>query len=325
MAKICLDAGHYGKYNRSPVVPAYYESNMNWKLHNKLADELNKYGIDVVLTRSSKDKDLALVERGRKSKGCDLFLSIHSNACNTESVDNPMSCCLIDDNKSKLDEASKEIGLKLAQTVANVMDTKGAGRIMQRKGNQGDYYGVLRGAKEVGTVAVLLEHSYHTNTRATNWLLVDSNLDKLAKAEAKVLAEWLGVKAEDKEEDNKLLYRVQVGAFSNKDNADAYFEKVEQAGFPVYMVEYAGLYKIQVGAYRERANAVAQCEALESAGFDAYITTRSGNAVSTKKTIDEVAREVLQGKWGNGSERKRRLTQAGYDYNAVQERVNELL
>ena len=102
-------------------------------------------------------------------------------------------------------------------------------------------------------------------------------------------------------------------------------EKVEQAGFPVYMVEYAGLYKIQVGAYRERANAVAQCEALESAGFDAYITTRSGNAVSTKKTIDEVAREVLQGKWGNGSERKRRLTQAGYDYNAVQERVNELL
>ena len=31
--KICLDAGHYAKYNRSPVVPEYYESVMNWKLH----------------------------------------------------------------------------------------------------------------------------------------------------------------------------------------------------------------------------------------------------------------------------------------------------
>lgn len=43
------------------------------------------------------------------------------------------------------------------------------------------------------------------------------------------------------------------------------------------------------------------------------------------KDIDEIAREVIRGKWGNGAERKRRLTEAGYDYNAVQKRVNELL
>lgn len=30
-AKICLDAGHYGDYNRSTAVPEYYESRMNWK------------------------------------------------------------------------------------------------------------------------------------------------------------------------------------------------------------------------------------------------------------------------------------------------------
>ena len=44
-----------------------------------------------------------------------------------------------------------------------------------------------------------------------------------------------------------------------------------------------------------------------------------------KKSIDEVAREVIQGKWSNGAERKKRLTDAGYDYNEVQKRVNELL
>ena len=43
------------------------------------------------------------------------------------------------------------------------------------------------------------------------------------------------------------------------------------------------------------------------------------------KSIDEVAREVIQGKWGNGADRKNRLTQAGYDYSAVQTWVNALL
>ncbi len=43
------------------------------------------------------------------------------------------------------------------------------------------------------------------------------------------------------------------------------------------------------------------------------------------KTIDELAKEVINGKWGNGDERKNRLTSAGYDYNAVQKRVNEIL
>ena len=43
------------------------------------------------------------------------------------------------------------------------------------------------------------------------------------------------------------------------------------------------------------------------------------------KSVDEIAREVINGAWGNGDDRKNRLTAAGYDYNAVQNRVNELL
>lgn len=43
------------------------------------------------------------------------------------------------------------------------------------------------------------------------------------------------------------------------------------------------------------------------------------------KAVDELAREVIRGLWGNGTERKNRLTEAGYDYRAVQRRVNELL
>jgi len=50
-----------------------------------------------------------------------------------------------------------------------------------------------------------------------------------------------------------------------------------------------------------------------------------GGAQPAKKSIDEIAREVIAGQWGNGDDRKNRLTQAGYDYNAIQNKVNELV
>lgn len=121
------------------------------------------------------------------------------------------------------------------------------------------------------------------------------------------------------------LYRVQVGAYKNKANADAQLARVKASGFDTYMVQIGGLYKLQVGAYREKANADNMMAKLKSAGFDAFITTESGTSVSTLKSIDEIAREVIRGDWGNGADRRNRLTSAGYDYAAVQAKVNELL
>lgn len=46
---------------------------------------------------------------------------------------------------------------------------------------------------------------------------------------------------------------------------------------------------------------------------------------SSAKSAETLAKEVIAGKWGNGSDRKERLTAAGYDYTAVQKKVNELL
>ena len=48
-------------------------------------------------------------------------------------------------------------------------------------------------------------------------------------------------------------------------------------------------------------------------------------APSGGKSIDELANEVIAGYWGNGADRQRNLANAGYDYNAVQARVNEIL
>ena len=115
------------------------------------------------------------------------------------------------------------------------------------------------------------------------------------------------------------LYRVQTGAFKSKANADAMLAKVKAKGFDTYMVKAGDLYKIQVGAFKVKANAEAMMKKLQAAGFSAFITTAEGAG----KSVDELAREVLQGKWGNGAERKKRLEAAGYDYAAVQKKVNQ--
>lgn len=55
------------------------------------------------------------------------------------------------------------------------------------------------------------------------------------------------------------------------------------------------------------------------------IKESSSISASDKKSIDEIAQEVIDGKWGNGDTRKSKLEKAGYNYDTVQNRVNEIL
>lgn len=236
MKKVCIDAGHHGKYNRSPVVTDYYESERMWALSKLLATALQKRGVTVVKTRTKLADDLEVVSRGKKAEGCDLFISLHSNACATESVDYPVAVVFRNDTKTDLDEQSADIGLKLAKVVKEVMGTTQAGRTMTKAAStdrdsnglkDDEYYGVLHGAKTVKVPGIILEHSFHTNTKATNWLLSDDNLSALADAEADCIAEWLGI---DLTETNG-LYRVQVGAFSNVANAEKLVKELKAKGY----------------------------------------------------------------------------------------------
>lgn len=52
---------------------------------------------------------------------------------------------------------------------------------------------------------------------------------------------------------------------------------------------------------------------------------KNSNKIISSKSIETLAREVIDGKWGNGDIRKNKLTKAGYNYNQVQKKVNELL
>ena len=62
----------------------------------------------------------------------------------------------------------------------------------------------------------------------------------------------------------------------------------------------------------------------EGGGCTVYGWVNDADMRSVTKSLDEIALEVIRGDWGNGDERKNRLTEAGYDYNAVQARVSVL-
>lgn len=104
-------------------------------------------------------------------------------------------------------------------------------------------------------------------------------------------------------------------------------------GVPRYDKEPVEMYRVrktwadaksQIGAYNILDNAKSKAD--KNPGYNVYDS--SGKCVYTpvvKKTVEELAREVIAGKWGVGLNRKRKLTEAGYDYSAVQKRVNEIL
>lgn len=77
-------------------------------------------------------------------------------------------------------------------------------------------------------------------------------------------------------------------------------------------------------------NGDARKNALQAAGYDyAAVQAKvnelsSGKAPTPTKSVEDVAKEVIAGKWGNGDARKNALSAAGYDYSAVQAKVNQL-
>ncbi len=196
MIKICLDAGHYGKYNQSPCNKKYYESEAMWRLVEYLKEELLAYnGVHIITTRSSIDQNPALYNRGQRAKGYDLFISEHSNAVGS-GVDNNVDYAVVY-RSYKNKNNSDGLGLRLAKAVADTMGTKQNPRTSTCKSEKGnwEYYGVLRGADDAGCpLFYIVENSFHTNPKSTEWLLKDDNLRKLAQAQAKAIAEYYNLK-----------------------------------------------------------------------------------------------------------------------------------
>ena len=224
--KIMLDGGHYTNYNQSKVHKEYYEGNAMWTLQNLLKKELESYGFIVATTRNNRDKDVSVTSRGSMAKGYNLFISLHSNACDTESVDRAVII--------KGYNMNDKLSNKLGEELTSIMNLKQKHQIMGRKNDSGkDYYGVLRGADSVGVKdRILIEHGFHTNTKTAKWLSSEDNLKKIAQKEAEVIADYYGVKKNTTSSSNvtsNILYRVICGSYANKNNALTMQNKLKES------------------------------------------------------------------------------------------------
>lgn len=252
-----LDAGHYGKYNQSPAVKTYYESETMWKLHLLLKVALEKYGFVVRTTRSNAALDRDVYERGKAAKGYDVLLSLHSNAVGSgvnENTDYPVAYV-------PLNKKGDKLGTALITEVEKLMGTKQKGRIATREGSGGtDYYGVIRGAVAVGVVGIIIEHSFHTQTAATNWLLSDTNLQRLAESEAAVIAQYYGVSTP-----------IQGTAIINKPTTavEKMMQWAKNKGAKPFFVELANLfYSVSVSAGIDPT--IVYCQSAKETGYGKF-------------------------------------------------------
>ena len=191
--KIMIDPGHYTDHvNQSPIDLNYYESKTVWDLALYLQKELRAKGVIADLTRNDIDENPGLVERGEKSKGYDLFISIHTNSTGdgkpSDTADFPV--CF-----TQLSGAVDDLADIFLDKLGKMFGSKYPGYKQAEDNGYGqDKLGVLRGAANVGTPGILVEHGFHTNKYNLRDLENQTFLKNLAIVDAGIIIDWVNSK-----------------------------------------------------------------------------------------------------------------------------------
>lgn len=189
--KICIDPGHFGDNYNPGVSAGYVESNFTWTYSWLLKERLEKYGVEVILSRETKAENPGLQARGKKAAGCDLFISVHSNG-----IDNKpeMNAVVVNWSvRSGGEGIAKKIGNALTAFLAAEWGKIEPLQAYARESTTYpgyDYFGVLKGSASVEVPAVIIEHSFHTNKKYCEWAMQEGNLEKMADAEVQAIAEY---------------------------------------------------------------------------------------------------------------------------------------
>lgn len=131
--------------------------------------------------------------------------------------------------------------------------------------NATDYYREIRDAWDRGISLAILEVGFIDN--ATDAAKMAENIDGIGWLVAKYIASLCGVELKKE----VTLYKVQCGAFSVRNNAEALKVRLAGEGYRPFIVLVNGLYKVQVGAFGIRENAERLERELKDRGYNTYI------------------------------------------------------
>lgn len=277
MATVVIDAGHGGR-DPGAVYQGRQEKDDVLRLALEVGSLLKQAGVNVVYTRTEDVYDTPYQKAVIANENqADYLVSLHRNA-----VPTPGSASGVE----TLVYADRGVPAAMARAINQELSNLGfADRGVIERPN----LAILRRS---AMPAVLVEVGFIDN-EADN-LKFDEEFDSIAAAIADgILASINGeadVEPAQLEDEEPLefetrrpgsrppqrppkLYRVQVGAFRNRNLAYQLNNQLTQEGYPAFILMDDDLYKVQVGAFARLENAIRMEYRLRAAGYDTYITT----------------------------------------------------
>ena len=231
MNLLILDAGHSfstaGKRNEKEN---FYEWEFNNDMQHKIKARCEDLGIKVFLTNPNPDKvsDISLTTRSalandfwlRNSKPKSIFVSIHANAFSSESARGTET--YIAKNASS---KSRNFAKVLNDEVVKVM--KSLDKNAKDRGVKCKDWTVIQKAS---MPSVLVEYAFYSNL--DDLKILKNNRSELVEATVKAICQYFGIeyKKEITTNTNK-LYKVCIGAYKDKDNADKILKEAKSKGF----------------------------------------------------------------------------------------------
>lgn len=214
---------------------------------------LEENGVDVEYTRTT-DVFQTPFQKATiaNQSGADYFISFHRNSSEKPNQYTGVETLVY--NKSG-------IKYELAQNILGALGELGFREIgvKERPG--------LVVLRRTNMPSVLVEMGF-INSEKDNQMF-DEKFDEIAQAIASAI---LGTLSEEDVE-GPVYYRVQTGAFRNKQYADQLLYELLDQGYPAFLLNENGLYKVQVGAFLQLGNAIAMEQKLRDAGYTTLITT----------------------------------------------------
>ena len=255
--RVFIGVGHGGKDPGAVGKVREADANLTTALELKRLLEAEGFVVGISRTKNENDPPAEEIREANAFRP-DLAIDVHNNAGKGDGFEVYVQTGA---HAAKSQAAGQAIEKRVKAIGQNSRGVK-----TRKNGSGQDYFGFLR---QVNAPAVIAEGFFVDN--ATDAAAFDTAAEqrKLAQAYAQGIMDHLG--------SSGTLYRVQVGAFSKKANAERKMQAVKAAGFDAFVACVDGkLWRVQVGAFREKTNAENMLARLQKAGFSGFVTTLSG-------------------------------------------------
>lgn len=250
--KIMLDAGHGGA-DPGAVFENRQEKDDVLRLTLAVGEILKDNGVDVEYTRTTDVYQTPFQKATiANQSGADYFVSFHRNSSPTPNQYTGVETLVYNKSGIKYDMAKNIVGALGELGFQDLGVKERPGLVVLRR---------------TSMPSVLIEAGFLNNNQDN--AMFDEKFDEIAQAIASAILGTLG----EENVTGPTYYRVQAGAFQNRQYADQLLYELLDQGYPAFMLHEDGYYKVQVGAYLQLGNAIAMEQRLRDAGYSTMITT----------------------------------------------------